>query len=155
MLRSFDPVPDEPVLVLDLFSGMGTGMLAATDTPKITGASHVIWVSVEKDDDVALLHYNSARAAITSQVFGELKRAVVVQWLAIFNDKVLSKMLGLRSTEYGKSNESPSDILDLQVIFQEPVDDKVSPRYPKVDDLSLDPKVSPRSDKDSGASISN
>ena len=77
MLRSFDPVPDEPVLVLDLFSGMGTGMLAATDTPKITGASHVIWVSVEKDDDVALLHYNSARAAITSQVFGER-----LQWLS-------------------------------------------------------------------------
>ena len=73
-------------------------------------------------------------ATKTSQVFGELKRAVVVQWPAIFHDKVLSTMLG-SSFESTKSTESQSDSLDVQIIFKEPVD-ATTPR-------AADPKVSP------------
>jgi hypothetical protein len=56
MLRSFDPIPGKPVVVFDLFSGIGTGFLAAIDTPKITSAPRVTWISIEKDRDASWLH---------------------------------------------------------------------------------------------------
>jgi site-specific DNA-cytosine methylase len=69
MLRSFDPIPGKPVVVFDLFSGIGTGFLAAIDTPKITSAPRVTWISIEKDRDASWLHYNSARATVTQDAF--------------------------------------------------------------------------------------
>ena len=76
MLRSFDPTPGKPIIVFDLFSGMGTGFLAAIDTPKITAAPRVTWISIDKDNDGSWVHYNSARAKVTRDVFqGDLEFA--------------------------------------------------------------------------------
>jgi len=112
MLRSFDPIPDEPIVVLDLFAGMGTGFLAAVDTPKIVAAPRVLWISVEIDRDSAWLHYNSVFAEATQDAFeGHL------EWLSYcdIENGGFRKELTVNVDSY---DEDPPEMLDYKKSVQ-------------------------------------